>query len=48
MQAGDVKKTWANVDNLSADFNYMPGHSIESGIKLFIKWYNRFYGNIHG
>jgi UDP-glucuronate 4-epimerase len=43
MQAGDVIKTWANVDGLVEDFNYKPGCSVERGIAQFMKWYNNFY-----
>jgi UDP-glucuronate 4-epimerase len=45
MQAGDVIKTWANVDGLGADFNYKPGCSVERGIAQFMKWYNQFYNS---
>jgi UDP-glucuronate 4-epimerase len=43
MQAGDVKKTWADVDGLSEDFHYKPDCSIEKGIEQFITWYKLFY-----
>lgn len=43
MQAGDVKKTWANVDNLSEDFHYHPNCSVEQGIEQFVSWYKAFY-----
>jgi UDP-glucuronate 4-epimerase len=43
IQAGDVRKTWANVDGLSEDFNYKPGCPVEKGIKEFMNWYKYFY-----
>ena len=43
MQAGDVEKTWANVDALINDFNYKPNTPIEKGIELFIQWYKEYY-----
>ena len=38
MQAGDVKSTWANIDKLSAIYNYKPKVNIEEGICNFVKW----------
>ncbi|RKR07188.1 UDP-glucuronate 4-epimerase [Maribacter vaceletii] len=46
MQKGDVKKTWANVDDLIRDYNYQPKTSIQNGIKIFINWYQEFYNDI--
>lgn len=43
MQAGDVRKTWAEVEKLKTSFNYKPGISVESGIKQFVKWYCENY-----
>lgn len=43
MQAGDVEKTWANVDALVKDYNYSPNTSIAEGVKLFIQWYKKYY-----
>ena len=43
MQAGDVEKTWANVDALINDYNYKPNTPIEKGIELFIQWYKEYY-----
>ncbi len=44
MQAGDVEKTWANVDDLIRDYGYHPDTPIEKGVKAFIEWYRDFYG----
>jgi UDP-glucuronate 4-epimerase len=43
MQAGDVKKTWADVEKLGADFHYKPACSVEYGIEHFVAWYRNFY-----
>jgi UDP-glucuronate 4-epimerase len=39
MQAGDVKRTWADVEGLSLNFGYKPGCSIDYGIGEFVKWF---------
>jgi len=43
IQAGDVEKTWANVEDLISDLNYKPKTEIEYGIEEFINWYKKFY-----
>mgnify|MGYP003643929152 CR=1 FL=1 len=43
MQAGDVEKTWANVDDLIRDYDYQPNTSIRNGVANFIKWYKNYY-----
>ncbi len=43
IQAGDVQKTYADVDNLVEDFAYKPNTSIKTGISNFIDWYTEFY-----
>ncbi|MBU2996750.1 NAD-dependent epimerase [Cellulophaga baltica] len=43
MQAGDVEKTWANVDSLIKDYNYSPNTPINEGVKNFITWYKKYY-----
>jgi len=43
MQAGDVEKTWANVDKLKADFGYEVQTSVDAGVKKFIDWYLSYY-----
>lgn len=42
MQAGDVKMTWANIDKLSAIYNYKPKVNIEEGISNFVKWVKEY------
>ncbi len=43
MQPGDVVATWANVDDLVADFGYAPSVSVQEGIDRFVKWYLEFH-----
>lgn len=43
MQPGDVEKTWANVDDLTKDYDYHPNTSIKAGVTAFIEWYKRYY-----
>lgn len=43
MQPGDVERTWADVSELIADFNYNPNTDIQAGIVAFVKWYKDYY-----
>jgi UDP-glucuronate 4-epimerase len=43
MQPGDVRETYADVDNLMNDVGYSPGISLEAGIKKFVKWYSDYF-----
>ena len=43
MQKGDVYKTWADVSNLSNDYNYKSTTSIYKGVSIFVKWYLKYY-----
>ncbi|QLG46707.1 NAD-dependent epimerase [Costertonia aggregata] len=43
MQPGDVKKTWANVDDLVKDYGYRPNTDITEGVKKFVDWYKNHY-----
>jgi len=43
MQAGDVERTWANVDELIKDYDYKPNTPIVEGIRKFVTWYKEFY-----
>ena len=43
MQLGDVKKTWANTNNIKNDYGYYSKTTIQKGIYEFIKWYKLFY-----
>jgi UDP-glucuronate 4-epimerase len=44
LQAGDVPKTYADVDDLIADVGFKPATPIEEGIARFIDWYRAYYG----
>ncbi len=43
MQPGDVYQTYANVDDLIADFGFKPSITLEEGLKRFVDWYLEFY-----
>jgi len=43
MQAGDVKATYADVDDLMNTIGYKPETTIRDGIKKFIEWYKEYY-----
>ncbi|MGR0480234.1 MAG: NAD-dependent epimerase [Candidatus Electronema sp. V4] len=44
MQAGDVRATYANVDDLVREISFKPQTSIEEGISRFVTWYRSYYG----
>lgn len=43
MQAGDVPTTYADIDELSRDFDYRPKTQLKDGITEFVAWYKEFY-----
>lgn len=43
MQPGDVKETYADIDDLVRDIGFAPHTSIEEGIKQFVDWYTSYY-----
>lgn len=43
MQPGDMKETYANIDELSEITGYKPSMPIEKGLKNFIDWYKDYY-----
>ena len=43
MQPGDVKRTWANVDDLIKDYQYSPKTTIQNGVKEFVGWFREYY-----
>ncbi len=43
MQAGDVKKSYADVADLVRDIDYSPNTDIEEGVSKFIDWYREYY-----
>ena len=43
LQKGDVIDTYANVDDLVADFDYQPNTNVSEGISNFVKWYRDYH-----
>jgi len=43
MQMGDVKETYADVDDLMRDVGFCPATSLEVGLKKFVDWYQSFF-----
>jgi UDP-glucuronate 4-epimerase len=43
LQAGDVPKTYADVDDLIRDVGFKPDTSIDEGIGKFVEWYRDHY-----
>jgi UDP-glucuronate 4-epimerase len=43
MQAGDVRKTWADITSLRNYTGITPKTPVETGIRSFISWYRSFY-----
>ncbi|MCG1011514.1 NAD-dependent epimerase [Tepidanaerobacter sp. GT38] len=44
LQAGDVPKTYADVDDLIRDVGFKPDTNIDEGIGKFVEWYKEYYG----
>ena len=42
MQQGDVPRTFANINDLSNDYNYVPKTDIKKGLKIFINWFEAY------
>ena len=43
LQDGDVPNTYADVDDLMAQFNYKPSTPVEAGIARFVDWYLGYF-----
>lgn len=43
LQAGDVPKTYADVDDLIRNVGFKPDTSIDEGIEKFVEWYREYY-----
>ena len=43
MQDGDVVSTYADVNDLIAEFDYKPDTPLAKGVEHFVKWYKDFY-----
>jgi UDP-glucuronate 4-epimerase len=46
LQAGDVPKTYADVDDLIRDVGFKPDTSIDEGIGKFVDWYHEDYSPV--
>ncbi|MBL0732755.1 MAG: NAD-dependent epimerase [Desulfosarcina sp.] len=44
MQAGDVKATYANIDDLIRDVGFTPATSLQTGIERFVEWFESWKG----
>ena len=43
MQPGDVLSTYADIDDLTRDFGFVPKTDIRVGIQRFVDWYINYY-----
>jgi UDP-glucuronate 4-epimerase len=43
MQPGDVRETFAGVDDLARDVGFRPATPIEEGIERFVRWFREYY-----
>jgi UDP-glucuronate 4-epimerase len=43
MQPGDVARTFANIDTLTADTGFRPKTDLRSGLEQFVNWYRAYY-----
>ncbi|WP_062051702.1 NAD-dependent epimerase [Bacillus sp. JCM 19034] len=43
MQPGDVKATFADIDELQKDTGFKPSTTIDEGLKNFVDWYKEYY-----
>lgn len=43
MQAGDVKATYADIDDLQQTTGFKPTTTIDDGLKQFVDWYMEYY-----
>lgn len=44
MHPGDVKETYANIEDIKNDLGYSPSTSISEGLPKFIDWFKSYYG----
>jgi UDP-glucuronate 4-epimerase len=43
MQMGDVRATWADIDDLTRAVGFAPSTGIETGLAKFVEWYRGYY-----
>ena len=44
MQPGDVKETFADIEDTRRDFGFEPKTTIKEGIPKLVAWYRDYYG----
>jgi UDP-glucuronate 4-epimerase len=44
MQPGDVRETYADIEDINRDLGFVPATSIEQGIDRFVAWYRDYHG----
>ena len=44
MQPGDVKETYADIEDLVADTGFRPQTPLSVGIDRFVRWYREYHG----
>ncbi|HYM33460.1 MAG TPA: NAD-dependent epimerase [Candidatus Cybelea sp.] len=44
MQPGDVRETYADIDDIRRDLGFAPTTRIEEGVRRFVAWYRGYYG----
>ena len=44
MQAGDVPRTFADIDAIARDLGYAPTTSVEEGFPRFVAWFKAYHG----
>jgi UDP-glucuronate 4-epimerase len=44
MQAGDVQRTYADIDAIQRDLGYQPSTTIDVGVPAFVRWYREYHG----
>jgi len=47
MQAGDVPVTMADIDLTRNNLGWQPSTSIDTGLKLFVDWFNEYKNKRH-
>lgn len=43
MQPGDIKETFADIDDLQRDIGFKPSIQLKEGLKIFVDWYNSYH-----
>jgi UDP-glucuronate 4-epimerase len=44
MQPGEALSTFADVEGMARDFDFLPATPVEEGMRRFVAWYLEFYG----